>query len=379
MQIITYTPHGAVPDLRGFAPALVATEISKHLGFAKNIHVCAREGNLSRHEFHAELGEIHRIGGSAACTRLRKITGFDLRPLHGQLANLCREIQPALVHAHQTEFPVNDFRRRLGRTIPVVVHAHSVRSWNPSMGLAEHYIAVSNFTRTEMLKRGFPAERTSVIPNGADTDLFSPADAITRAGLRTALGISQEKFVLTYVGRKQAAKGFVTFLQTLDDLVRRGFPVQGLAAGPTPADAVREEGYAQRENLREDLIRRNCLIDIPALGHKQLANVYRAADCLLFATQADLHPLVLIEALASGCLIITSRLDSIAETVTDGTHAMLLDDPKDVQAASRLIEKIMASPEAYAPMRTLGRQLAREHYDWRGIAGKVEQIYFSLT
>lgn len=381
MKILTYTPHGALPDLRGFAPALVAARIASRLGFCRNVHVTARESGLAAVEQHPELGEIHRIAESAAYRRLRKSLRLDPRPLHARLAALCAPLQPALVNAHQIEFPVADFRRRLGRDLPVVVHAHSVRSWSPALGLADRYLAVSAFTRDALIERGFPAERIEVVPNGADTDLFSPADEVTRAGLRAALGIPGDVFVLAYVGRKQAAKGFVTFLQTLERLAARGLAVRGLCAGPIPADTLREEGYAARERLREDLIRRGLLVDLPALPHHQLVNVYRAADVLLFATRfkGEQHPLVLIEAMASGCAVITSRLAGIVETVTHREHALLMDDAADADEAARLVEAIAAAPQDWQAMRAAGRARARSRYDWRTIAGQVERIYFSLS
>lgn len=381
MKAVTYTPHGALPDLRGFAPAIVAAEISKRLGFTRNLHVTAREAGLGEFDLHPELGEIRRIAEGAAYARMRKTFRFDPQPLHARLARLCQTREIDLVHAHQIEFPVADFRRRVGREMPVVIHAHSVRSWSPELGLADRYIAVSSFTRDSLVERGFPAERIEVIPNGADTDLFSPADATTRNGLRIALGIPAESFVVAYVGRKQASKGFVTFLQALQNLAARGLQVQGVCAGPTPADTLKEEGYAEREVLRRQLIADSVLIDLPALPHHQLVNVYRVADVLLFATRfkGEQHPLVLIEGLATGCAVITSRLAGITETVTDREHALLLEDASDAQEAATLILDIAAHPQQYTAMRTAGRERARSRYDWRTIAGQVEQIYFALA
>lgn len=381
MKAATYTPHGALPDLRGFAPAIVAAEISKHLGFTRNIHVTAREAGLGCFDLHPELGAIHRISESTAYTRMRKTLRWDPQPLHARLAHLCKTEQIDLLHAHQIEFPVTDFRRRMGRNIPVVIHAHSVRSWNPGLGLADRYIAVSSFTRDSLIERGFPAERIEVIPNGADTDLFSPADALTRNGLRTALGIAADSFVLAYVGRKQAAKGFVSFLQTLQILTAKGLQVKGVCAGPTPADTLKEAGYAGREHLRQALIADGTLIDLPALPHHQLVNVYRLADTLLFATRfkGEQHPLVLIEALATGCAVITSRLAGITETVSNKEHALLLEDASDAAEAASLVLEIASHPERYTAMRAAGRERARERYDWRIIAGQVEKIYFSLS
>lgn len=382
MKIVTYTPHGALPDLRGFAPALVAGEIARRLGFASNVHVTAREGGLTRFEVHPLYGEVHRLAeGHAYRLFFRKLSRLDPSPAHARLARLCRALRPDVVHAHQLEFPVADFRRRVRRDVPVVVHAHAVRSHNPGWGLADRYLAVSSFTRDQLVARGFPAERIDVVPNGADTDLFAPADRATRDGLRRALGLPAEAFVVAYVGRKQAAKGFVTFLRALEILAERGVAVRGVCAGPIPADTYAEDGYAAREELRLRLVARGLLIDLPALPHAQLVNVYRVADALLFASRfkGEQHPLVLIEGLATGCAVITSRIAGICETVSHGEHAILMDDASDAHEAAEHLGRIVDRPADYAAMRDAGRALARARYDWRAIAGQVERIYFSLV
>jgi UDP-glucose:(glucosyl)LPS alpha-1,2-glucosyltransferase len=382
MKTVTYTPHGSLPDLRGFAPALVAGEIARHLGFTRNVHVTAREAGLANFDLHPVYGEIHRLSESRIYRLLfRKLTRVDPLPLQARLARLCRNVRPDLVHAHQVEFPVADFRRRSRLDIPVVVHAHSVRSCQAGLGVADRYLAVSSFTRDQLIAKGFPADRIEIVPNGADTDLFSPVDGPTRYGLRTALGIPAQHFVVAYVGRKQAAKGFVTFLQTIELLAVRGLAVRGICAGPVPADTCHEEGYAKREELRLGLIARGLLIDMPALPHAQLVNVYRVADALLFASRfkGEQHPLVLIEGLATGCAVITSRIAGIVETVTDKEHAILMDDASDAREAADLLIKIASHPDDYTAMRSNGRALARKKYDWRTIAGQVERIYFSLV
>lgn len=381
MKTVTYTPHGALPDLRGFAPALVAGEIARHLGFTHNVHVTAREGGLPKFEMNPVYGEIHRLGESAAYRFLfRKLSRLDPQPFHVRLANLCRRLKPDVLHAHQLEFSISEFRRVSRLDIPVVVHAHAVRGFDDRLGVADRYLAVSSFTRDQLIGKGFPAERIQVVPNGADTDRFSPADAVTRQGLRIALGLPPDCFVVAYVGRKQAAKGFVTFLKAIELLAARGVEVRGVCAGPIPADTLREEGYDQREVLRLGLIAKGLLIDLPALSHAQLVNVYRVADALLFASQfkGEQHPLVLIEGLAAGCAVITSRIAGICETVNHNEHAILMDDAGDAHEAAEHLFRIACHPDEFLAMRSNGRELARRKYDWRAIAGQVEHIYFSL-
>ena len=78
MKAVTYTPHGALPDLRGFAPAIVAAEISKRLGFTRNLHVTAREAGLGEFDLHPELGEIPRRPDGSVLGTLREWGAVEL-------------------------------------------------------------------------------------------------------------------------------------------------------------------------------------------------------------------------------------------------------------------------------------------------------------
>ena len=157
--------------------------------------------------------------------------------------------------------------------------------------------------------------------------------------------------------------------------------MRGVCAGPIPPDTYAEDGYAAREELRLRLVASGLLIDLPALPHAQLVNVYRVADALLFASRfkGEQHPLVLIEGLATGCAVITSRIAGICETVSHGEHAILMDDAADANEAADHLWRIVSHPADYVAMRHAGRALARARYDWRAIAGQVERIYFSLV
>lgn len=118
-----YVPHGAVPDRRGFAPAIVAWELARRLKTVAPCVVSARED----HDAFSEMVQgipVHRIQEGRLYRRLfRKATRLDPWPLH--------------------------------RRAP--------------LSLADRYVAVTRYMRDRLIELGFPAGRIEVIHNGVDT------------------------------------------------------------------------------------------------------------------------------------------------------------------------------------------------------------------
>jgi len=379
MHVVTYIPHGAIPDTRGYAPALAAQYLAKHLTSSRNVHVCARESYALTYEVDAEHGPIWRIEEGRLYRRLfRKITRLDPWPLHARLARLLRQQPVDLLHAHQLEFPVADFRRRFGRDLPIVLHAHAVRTFDPKRGLADAYVAVSKFTRDELITRGFPAERIHVVHNGADTDRFAPLAPELREKLRAQFGF-EGKRVLAYVGRKEEQKGYFDFLEALELLARDDVNVRGIAAGSLPPGAERDPAFAPALKRAKELVARGVLVDLPPVAHRELPQIFQIADVLLFPTRfkGEQHPLVLIEALAAGCVVVTNPIAGIPETVGEGTVVFLRKDATAVDLA-QAAAGVLAHPERFTDMRQKGRALAVERYDWRQQSTQLERIYFSV-
>jgi hypothetical protein len=71
MKVIQYVPHGAVPDIRGFAPAIIGQNLAKHMKFAKPYIISNFEHYKSDYE-HSRFGDVYRIGESAVYRALFK-------------------------------------------------------------------------------------------------------------------------------------------------------------------------------------------------------------------------------------------------------------------------------------------------------------------
>jgi glycosyltransferase involved in cell wall biosynthesis len=375
-----YVPHGAVPDRRGFAPAIVAWENARHFRSVAPLIISAREDERAAFEL-VEGIPVHRLAEGRLYRRLfRKATRLDPWPLHRRAAAILRGLPVELVHAHQLEFPVADFLKALKRRIPVLVHAHvTTGAFDPARGIADVYIAASHYVQERLRTKGYPAERIVVVPNGVDTVVFAPPRPDERAALRRKFRIPSEALVLAFAGRKQEVKGFHIFLRTVDRLRAQYKELYAVAAGPEPEDAGREPSYVERQSLRDRLKAAGCLAEYPALAHARLAELFKISDIMLLPSLSEPQGMVMLEALASGCLTISSNTGGIRESIRHGETGFLLDHPEDMESVTEQVRVVLERREALAAMRRAARADVLTRFDWQVVTDRLETLYFKVT
>ena len=107
---------------------------------------------------------------------------------------------------------------------------------------------------------------------------------------------------------------------------------------------------------------------------RDVAWQFAAADLMVLPTQYEPFGLVIIEALASGVPVITSRVAGASEAVLPGRTGLILEDPYDVEELARLIDEA-----AGADLETWGRRAASsvDRYRRDRVMQQVESIVFS--
>ena len=195
-------------------------------------------------------------------------------------------------------------------------------------GGAHRIVCVSELVRQEFLEH-WPAsrERLVVIENGIDLERFSPARrAGAGADLRRRLQAGPRTCVVAFIGRNPELKGLPTLLDALARLAADGERDWLVAAtdgeAVTPSAAVRERW-------------RPC-------GESDVADLLGAADVLAHPTWRDTSGLVLLEALASGIPVVTTRAAGACVHVAPGA-GVVLDTPGDVPALAQALRDTFAA------------------------------------
>jgi glycosyltransferase involved in cell wall biosynthesis len=106
-----------------------------------------------------------------------------------------------------------------------------------------------------------------------------------------------------------------------------------------------------------------------------VADLHRTHDALVHPTFHDPFPLVVVEALASGLPVVTTRRCGACEVVADGDSALLLDDPRDdgalLDALRRLSDPVVRERMRGAAIRAAAPLSAEAHFErvrrWLGL------------
>lgn len=217
----------------------------------------------------------------------------------------------------------------------------------------DRYIALTEFARAKWIAGGLPVDRVVVKPNFVHPD--------------PGVGTGPGSYVL-YAGRLAPEKG----LQTLMAAWRRlETPIPLQIAGDGPLRPMLEAEIA-REGLE----------NIRLLGSLPRGDVLKAlqgARCLVLPSLwYEGFPLMIVEAFACGVPVITSRLGSMCELVTDGRTGLHF-DRGDPASLARTIDAVWSESGALAEMGRAARREYEARYTAERNAALLEEIYAGVV
>ena len=202
---------------------------------------------------------------------------------------------------------------------------------------ADRVIAVSEFTRRELVEvPGIPADRIHVIPNGVD-EAFAAEGPAEKGDYVLAVGTLEPRKNLRVVADAAHRAG----------VELRVVGARGWGGVDVGGDGVRWLGWVTDE---------------------ELARLYRGARCVAYASVYEGFGLPVLEAMACGAAVVTSR-GGATEEVADG--AAVLVDPSDAADIAAGIERAAAARET---LRRRGLERARA-FSWSAVADATVAVY----
>jgi glycosyltransferase involved in cell wall biosynthesis len=203
-------------------------------------------------------------------------------------------------------------------------------------------VTVSAALKAALIHLGVESKKIHVLRNGVDTRLFQPADREAERARLELTGI-----VLLMVGNLLAFKGHDVVLRAL-----RGFSEACLLIIGEGREERNLKGLARALGI-QDRVR-----FLGAMPQQDLAAYYRAADALVLASSREGWPNVLLEAMACGTPVVSTRVGGTPEIVAAPEAGVLANERSGygiVEALKRLFQNY--------PDRKLTRRYA-ERFGW---------------
>jgi len=230
-----------------------------------------------------------------------------------------------------------------------------------SLRRADTIVAISQATKKDVISFfGIPEKRVQVVLCG-----FKNVCAISEE----VIGVPEHFFL--FVGIVKARKNVFNVVRAFNEFKNKHLSdyklvIAGNAQGEY-ADRIR--GYIQKEGIGDDVI------FIGHLNDGELSYLYRKAFVLVFPSFIEGFGYPVLEAMACGLPVITSRFTSLGEICANGSA--LLVDPVRVNEIREAMQEIATKPDVREQLVRNGYAQAKK-FSWEKAAGELLKIIKGL-
>ncbi len=194
----------------------------------------------------------------------------------------------------------------------------------------------------------------TVIPNGIDTDRFSPRQ----------IPIPLETVRFLFVGRLSERKGVDILIEAFSRIQQKNWTCTLVGDGEKRKQL---EAQTQSHGLEERIIFAG------GRPRERMPETYRDAHVFVFPSRNEGMSNAALEALASGLPVIHTPVGGAEELIDEGKTGTII-AVNDVTALAEAVRYFLEHPEKIAPMSLHARQKALE-FRWKSIARTFQQYF----
>ncbi len=297
---------------------------------------------------------------TSAAVTVRRLDAHDAWRNHSRsflyFRDLFRKLAPSLVHLHvpwvSCAWAVTIAARAARVPITVRTEHNPIPDRRPVCqrekirvldGAVDHVVFISREVADAFAAGGRDwLDRWSVIPNAVSAGPMDPAD---RERTRAALALPANAPVAVMAGHLEERDGALDFIRAAGAAGRKGSRLHFLlmSAGPLPdfgERLARDVGIAGRLHF--------------APANADLGRVLSASDLYVQPSRHDGRSIAMLEGLAAGLPVVTTRVPGLDELLSSGAGAIVC-EPGDVRA----LAQGMLALETEEPLRRRLVDLAR--------------------
>lgn len=326
---------------------------------------------------------------------LREMRLMDV--IERRLERLAVDLHPDILHAHSpvlNAIPAIHVGSRLG--IPVVYEirafwedaavdhgttregslryraTRALETW--ALQRVDHAFTICEGLRRDIVDRGIPASRVTVVPNAVDINAFQ-LSGIGDPMIRRRLGLDGAT-VIGFVGSFYAYEGLDLLLDAFPRMHARRPELRLLLVGGGPQEA----------NLKAQAVRLGIADKVVFAGrvpHDEVGRYYDLIDVLAYPRHSMrltelVTPLKPLEAMAQGRVFVASDVGGHRELIRDGETGRLFKAGSSEALAEAVLD-LLDRREAWPRLRHAGRSFVERERNWRNSVQAYRKPYYGLA
>ena len=268
-----------------------------------------------------------------------------------------KEQRPDIVNTHSSTdawlTALAGWRRTVRtRHISAPVSGHAPNRWLYGSA-TRRVVTTGESLRRHLIERlRLPESHVVSIPTGIDLNVYKKTN-------KRILGLPEDAFVFGIVATLRSWKGHADLIDAFSRLNDARFHLVIAGDGP------------QRPALEKKLVERVHLI-----GHREdVPQVLEAFDIFVLPSYANEGvPQAVMQAMAMGLPVITTRVGAIEEVVTEGETGVFV-PPRDVRALAEAMRSLAADEGSRRKFGEAGRRVAEQRFSIERMLDRMEAVF----
>ena len=213
---------------------------------------------------------------------------------------------------------------------------------------------------------GTAPDRFTFIPGAVDTERFRPEAPFRPGELRDAA-----RPELLFHGRVDARKGALDLI----DAFARLLGMTALAPRLT-VSGIGPDSEAVAARVRERDIERHVRLT-GYVPYDDVPRVYQAADVFVSPTYAEGFSNTILEAMASGLPVLSTRAVGVVDCIRHEDNGLLV-EPRDVEGLAAAMLRLVEDASLRARLATAAHEEVTRVYSWHEVGRRIIDVYRSL-
>lgn len=237
---------------------------------------------------------------------------------------------------------------------------------------AHFFVSFSSQISKELADNQVHKKKIVELPNGIDIQKFSPASSDEKIKLRQRLGIPEDKVIAVFTGRLVSWKGLPLLVKVWLEIV---------SSNPDAVLVLVGAGGEDIHNCEDDLrnfVKDNTL-EANVIFTGNVENVHeflKAADLFVFPSENEAFGNSIIEAMACGLPVITTRTGGPKDIITDKENGLKV-TANDFDELFCAINTLITDKSLGVKLGKTARSTVEDNYSIDIVANKYIQLFSS--